>query len=48
MKVVVILGHPDENSFCAKIAQTYVSSSQAAGNNVRLFHLGKIQFNPSP
>ena len=44
MKVVVILGHPDENSFCAKIAETYVSSSQAAGNNVRLFHLEKIQF----
>lgn len=44
--VLVILGTTDDESFCAAIADEYVKSSSEAGNEVRYFKLGDIQFDP--
>ena len=45
-EVVVILGHPDSDSYCAALAQTYVSSATKAGHNATLFVLGDMEFDP--
>lgn len=44
--IAVILGHPDASSFCGALAETYAQSATAAGNNVRYFRLGDIEFDP--
>ncbi|MBE0483847.1 MAG: NAD(P)H-dependent oxidoreductase [Bacterioplanes sp.] len=44
--ITVILGHPDESSFCNAIAEEYVTSARAAGHTVRLFKLGQVEFDP--
>lgn len=44
--IVIILGHPDANSFCGAIAETYRLSASAAGHSVQLFRLGEIDFDP--
>lgn len=45
-KIVVILGHPDSESFCASLAEEYVQSAEQAGNEVQYFKLGEIEFDP--
>lgn len=45
-KIVVILGHPDSDSFCASLAEEYVQSAEHAGNEVQYFKLGEIEFDP--
>ena len=45
--IVIILGHPDANSFCGAIAETYRLSASAAGHSVQLFRLGEIDFDPA-
>ncbi len=44
--IVVILGNTDDDSFCASIAAEYVDSAKAAGNQVRYFKLGDVEFDP--
>ncbi len=45
-KIALILGHPDRDSFCGAIADTYVQNAQAAGHEVRSFYLGELEFDP--
>ncbi len=44
--IVVILGSTDDTSFCASIAKEYVESAEKAGNRVKYFNLGKVDFDP--
>lgn len=44
--IVVILGNTDSDSFCASIAEEYVQSAKNAGNAVKFFKLGEIEFDP--
>lgn len=44
--IVVILGNSDPSSFCASIADQYVSSAEKAGHTVRYFKLGELDFDP--
>ena len=44
--IVIILGHPEAESFCAAIAETYLASASQAGHLVKLFRLGAIDFDP--
>lgn len=45
-QILVILGHPDRNSFCGALADTYTASAQAAGAEVRRLDLGELEFDP--
>jgi putative NADPH-quinone reductase len=42
--IVVILGHPDSQSFCAALANAYVRGAAGAEHSVRVFRLGEIAF----
>lgn len=44
--IVIILGHPEAESFCGAIAETYLASASQAGHLVKLFRLGAIDFDP--
>ena len=45
-KIVVILGHPDSNSYCASLAKSYEEAASANGHEVKLLKLGDMQFDP--
>lgn len=45
-KVLVILGHPRTDSYCAALARAYVEGAKAAGAEVRELHLSELQFDP--
>ena len=45
-RILVILGHPANKSFCAALADSYVKGAEAAGNEVRLISLGNLSFDP--
>ena len=45
-KIVIILGHPDANSFSGAMADAYHQAALAAGHSVQLFRLGEIDFDP--
>ena len=44
--ILVILGHPRAESFCAALAQQYAQSARAAGADVRLLNLAELPFDP--
>ena len=45
-KILLILGHPDTDSFCGTLASTYVDSATASGFEVRELRLGDMSFDP--
>ncbi len=45
-RVLVILGHPDRDSFCGALATAYREAAIAAGDAVRRIDLGELQFDP--
>lgn len=47
MNVVVINGHPDNNSFCHALAENYKLGADKAGNVCHLIHLSNLIFNPN-
>ncbi|MDN3673275.1 NAD(P)H-dependent oxidoreductase [Flavobacterium branchiarum] len=46
-KIVVINGHPDENSFNCVIAHSYMKSALEVGSEVRYVAIGELDFNPN-
>ena len=44
--IVVILGHPDSNSYCSSLAEAYTQTASAQGHEVKLFKLGDASFDP--
>lgn len=44
--ILVILGHPDNNSFCASLSKAYIDSARASGSVVRELCLGGLKFDP--
>jgi len=44
--IVVIVGHPDSNSYCASLAESYVKTATEEGHDVKLFKLGDAKFDP--
>ena len=45
-RILVILGHPANDSFCGALANSYVKGAKAAWNEVQLISLGNISFDP--
>ncbi|WP_250254668.1 NAD(P)H-dependent oxidoreductase [Chryseobacterium sp. Marseille-Q3244] len=46
-KIVVINGHPNQNSFNSVIAESYINSAITSGAEVRYIAIGKLNFNPN-
>jgi len=45
-KILVILGHPDSQSFCGALAEAYVNGAHNSGAEVRELKLGELSFDP--
>jgi NAD(P)H dehydrogenase (quinone) len=45
-KVLIINGHPDKESFCFAIAESYKKGADAVGADCKLVHLIDLDFNP--
>lgn len=45
-RILVILGHPSDDSLCAALAQSYMEGARSAGGEVRLLALGALAFDP--
>ena len=46
VKLAVIMGHPDPQSYCAALARAYAESARAAGATVREINLSELAFDP--
>ena len=44
--ILVILGHPDSNSFCGSLTKAYIDSAKLSGSEVRELQLGELKFDP--
>ncbi len=45
-KILVVLGHPDKNSFCGSLAKAYTDGAKSNGSEVRELNLGELDFDP--
>ena len=45
-RILVILGHPDGDSFCGSIADAYIDGASKAGAQIRELKLGELKFDP--
>ena len=45
-KVLIVLCHPDVNSYCGSIFQAYIDGAMAAGTDIRELKLGELDFDP--
>ena len=46
MKVLVILGHPRDDSFCGSLADAFCEGARAAGVELRRVSLAALRFDP--
>jgi NAD(P)H dehydrogenase (quinone) len=46
-KILIINGHPDKESFCFNLAETYKMGAEKTGASCRLIHLNDLDFNPN-
>lgn len=47
-RILVILGHPNKESFNGALAQAYIQGASQAGAEVRRLDLGDLEFDSSP
>lgn len=47
MKILLINGHPDRESFCSALSQAYKQGAQGAGAEVREINVGDLKFSPN-
>jgi len=45
--ILVILGHPDKDSFCGALARAYIESTRTTDSDVRELQLGELKFDPT-
>ncbi|MGQ0709023.1 MAG: NAD(P)H-dependent oxidoreductase [Rhodoferax sp.] len=45
-RVLVVLGHPAQDSLCADLAHAYAQAAQQQGHEVRWLRLGQMAFDP--
>ncbi|MDG9882829.1 NAD(P)H-dependent oxidoreductase [Pseudomonas sp. GD04058] len=45
-RILILLGHPSRDSFCAALARQYRDTALQAGHEVRLISLGELDFDP--
>jgi putative NADPH-quinone reductase len=44
--ILVILGHPDSDSFCGALVNAYTDGAKATGADIRVLKLGELSFDP--
>lgn len=45
-RVLVILGHPTNDSFCGALVEYYVEGAREAKAEIKVLRLGELDFNP--
>lgn len=45
-RILVILGHPSKDSFCAALAESYANGARSGGNEVKFIALSDLAFDP--
>jgi len=45
-RILIVLGHPLNDSLCAALAETHARAAVAAGHEVRWLRLGELTFDP--
>lgn len=45
-RIMIVVGHPENNTFCEALAQAYRDGATGAGHEARLFNLAEMQFDP--
>ncbi|WP_317203418.1 NAD(P)H-dependent oxidoreductase [Janthinobacterium sp.] len=45
-RILVVLGHPSNDSFCGAIGDAYLAAAALAGHEVRQLRLGGLDFDP--
>lgn len=45
-KIVVLLGHPDKDTYSGQIADRYETAARAAGHEVSRLNIGEMDFDP--
>ncbi len=45
-KILVVLGHPDSDSYSGHLAREYVAAAESTGKQVRFIELGQFEFDP--
>ena len=45
-RVLVVLGHPSNQSFSAAVSRAYVTAARTAGHDVQVLELGELDFDP--
>lgn len=46
MRIYVLLGHPDTDSFNGALADAYCAAATAAGHEIRRHNIGELDFDP--
>ena len=44
--ILILLGHPSSDSFCAALAEAYAATARNEGHTVRELRLGQLDFDP--
>ncbi|WP_248925255.1 NAD(P)H-dependent oxidoreductase [Paenibacillus hamazuiensis] len=47
MKILVIIGHPDPESYCSALARAYIEGASSRTDRVRAIDLSQIAFDPN-
>lgn len=45
-KIMVVVGHPQHNTFCGALAKAYAEGALSAGHNAQVFQLSQMNFDP--
>ena len=45
-KIMVVVGHPQQNTLCEALGKAYVEGARGAGHEARLFLLSEMKFDP--
>ncbi|MEM9830112.1 MAG: NAD(P)H-dependent oxidoreductase [Bacteroidota bacterium] len=46
-KIALLNGHPDEESFCAALAQSYLAGAEKSEASIRTINIRELDFNPN-
>lgn len=46
MRIMIVVGHPQKNTFCEALGNAYGTGAESAGHDVKLFHLAEMHFDP--
>jgi putative NADPH-quinone reductase len=45
-KIMIVVGHPQNNTFCEALGNAYRKGAQSAGHDAQLFVLSQLKFDP--